>query len=195
VTKGRTPEEIKAMIMEIVKALEEAGVPDDLRVTAFEKAFDAMAGTGGVASAPMPPEPTRDQRDTPTDGPSLGAIASRLGLEPDLVGEIYYVDGDSLGLALAASKFSAKKAAATQDIALLLAGGRQAGGWDEWTPSGRIRDVARDYGRYDQANFATTIRRMGDVFSFRGRGRDLEVRLTRPGYEHAANLARELGEM
>jgi hypothetical protein len=196
VTKGRTPEEIKEMMMEVVKALEEAGVPDDLRVTAFERAFDALIGTPGESSATTPAAlPAAGDGTPPTDGPSLASIAARLGLDPELVGEIYYVDGESLGLAVAASKFHAKKAAATQQIALLLAAGRQAGGWDEWTPASRVRDVAREYGRFDQANFATTMRRMGDVFSFRGRGRDLEVRLTRPGYEQAATLARDLGEM
>lgn len=43
------------------------------------------------------------------------------------------------------------------------------------------------------ANFATTIKRMGHVFSFRGRARQLEVRLTRPGFEYAADLVRQLG--
>jgi hypothetical protein len=190
---SRTPDEMKTLMIEVVKAVEEAGVPEDLRVAAFEKTFDAMVGTGtGPPSSPVR-EP--DRRVVPADGPSLGAIAARLGLDPELVGEIYYVDGDVLGLALASSKLKPKKAAATQEIALLLAAGRQAGGWDEWTPASRIRDVAREYGKYDQANFATTVRRMGDVFSFRRAGRDLEVRLTRPGYEQAANLARELGEM
>lgn len=197
---SRTPEEIKTMMMEVVKALDEAGVPDDLRVTAFEKAFDAMMGP--TVNASEAPDRTLDQRPgdgsgnaETTNGPSLAAIARRLGLDPELVGEIYYVEGDALGLAIASSKLHPKKAAATQQIALLVAAGRQAGGWDEWTPVGRIREVARDYGRFDVANFAGTIKRMGEAFSFRGRGRDVEVRLTRPGYEQAATLARELSGM
>jgi hypothetical protein len=130
----------------------------------------------------------------PTDGPSLAAIAKRLGLDPELVGEIYYIDGDRLGLAVASSKLDGKKAASTQQIALLVAAGRQAGGWEEWTDVSLVREAARDYSRFDQANFASTIKRMGDVFSFRGRARALELRLTRPGYEQAANLVRKLGE-
>lgn len=186
------PEEIKSTIMEIVKALDEAKVPDDLRVAAFEKAFDAMMQASGLQAAPAPSKGVAQREAAELEGPSLRAIATRLDLDPELVEELYYADGDSLGLALASSRLHPKKAAATQEIALLVAAGRQAGGWDEWTPAGRIRDVARDYGRYDQANFASTIKRMGDVFSFRGRGRDLDVRLTRPGYERAAALAREV---
>lgn len=192
--KGKTSEEIRELLIDLVKAVDGADVPQDLRVAAFEKGFDALMGEASTDHATDEAPPQID-RDVPTDGPSLAAIAKRLNLDSELVEEIYYIDGDDLGLALAASKFHPKMAAATQQIALLIAAGRQAGGWDEWTNTSRIRDVTREYGRFDQANFASTIRRMGNVFSFRGRAREVEVRLTRPGYEQAANLARELGEM
>jgi hypothetical protein len=190
-------EQLKNMMMEAVKAVESANVPDDLRATAFEKSLDALMGAAGLDAAPVnrrKPSGSTELVEA-TNGPSLNAIASRLDLDLDLVSELYYVDGDSLNLALAASKLNPKKAAGTQQIAMLVAAGRQAGGWDEWTHVARIRDVCRDYGRFDGANFASTIKRMGDVFSFRGRPRQLEVRLTRPGYERAADLARELGEV
>lgn len=183
-------DEVMTKMREAVKVVEEAEVPDDLRATAFEKAFEALIGVAQSPASPGPREPVASM--AVPDSPSLAGIASRLGLEPALAAEIYYVDADTLGLALAPSKFSPKKAAATQEIALLLAAGRQAGGWDEWTQVGHIRTACRDYGRFDVANFATTIRRMADVFSFRGKGRQLEVRVTRPGFEQAANLAREL---
>lgn len=193
---GSTPEEIKITMMELIKALDEAGVPDDLRVAAFEKGFDALMGKAATTDAATPAQERggRGPDDVPTDGPSLAAVGARLGLDQELVDEIYYIDGENLGLAIASSKLHPAKAAATQQIAILVAAGRQAGGWDEWTPASRIRDIARDYGRFDQANFASTIKRMGDVFSFRGKAREVEVRLTRPGYEQAANLIRALGE-
>jgi hypothetical protein len=189
-----TPDEVKRLMREAVQAVEEAEVPEDLRATAFEKSFDALIGAGGA-------DERETRRDThaptvvpPSDGPSLEGIAARLGLELALVEEMYYADGDSLSLTVASSKFDPRKAGATQQIALLLAAGRQAGGWDEWTQVGHIRDACRDYGRFDVANFATTVKRMGDVFSFRGRARQLEVRVTRPGFEQAAALARDLSE-
>jgi hypothetical protein len=183
-------DEVIIKVREAVKAVEEADVPEDLRATAFEKAFEALIGVGQSAAGPISREPAAHLATA--EGPSLAGIASRLGLDQALAEEVFYVDGDTLGLALAPSKFSPKKAAATQDIALLLAAGRQAGGWDEWTQVGHIRAACRDYGRFDAANFATTVRRMANVFSFRGKGRQLEVRVTRPGFEQAANLAREL---
>jgi hypothetical protein len=190
-----TPGQLKQIMMEAVKAVEGANVPEDLRVMAFEKSLEALMSAAGLDTSA--PERRLASGSTevavPANGPSLSAIAARLNLDVDLVSELYYVDGDSLNLALAASKLDPKKAAGTQQIAILIAAGRQAGGWDEWTPVARIRAVCRDYGRFDEANFSSTIKRMGDVFSFRGRPRQLEVRLTRPGYERAADLARELG--
>jgi hypothetical protein len=182
-------------MMEAVKAVEGANVPDDLRVMAFEKSLEALMGAAGLETGTPERQVASGSTDVavPVDGPSLPTIAARLNLDLELVNELYYVDGDSLNLALAASKLDPKKAAGTQQIAILVAAGRQAGGWDEWTAVARIRAVSRDYGRFDEANFASTIKRMGDVFSFRGRPRQLEVRLTRPGYERAADLARELG--
>jgi hypothetical protein len=196
VTKNPTPEQVKQWMMEVVKAIEEANVPDDLRVIAFEKTFDALIGTetpGGGSEPGTEVARRGNVESTTTAVPSLGAVASRLGLEPELVSEIFYIAGDSVGLAVASSKLDPKKAAATQQIALLIAAGRQASGLEEWTHINWIRDACRDYGRFDVANFASTIKRMGGLFGFRGRARQLEVRLTRPGFEQAAELARQLG--
>jgi len=195
VPKSLTPEQVKTLMMEAVKAVQDANVPEDLRVTAFEKSFDALIGSEGKAGGGEERAGSGGQRELETgmNGPSLDGVTARLSLDPELVSEIYYVDGDSLGLALASSKLDPRKAVGTQQIALLIAAGRQAGGWEEWTSIERIREVCRDYGRFDVANFASTIKRMGDIFSFRGRARQLELRLTRPGFEEAAELARELG--
>jgi hypothetical protein len=189
-----TPDEVRKMMKEAVKAVQEADVPDDLRVVAFEKSFDALIGGSDTAAPPAQEDDSRPLA-VPMDGPSLAAIASRFGVDRGSIDETYYVDGEALGLAIAPARFQRTKAAATQQVALLLGAGRQAGGWDDWTAVATIRSACRDYGFLDEANFATTIKRMGDVFSFRGRGRQLEVRVTRPGYERAADLVRELGRV
>jgi hypothetical protein len=179
---------------EAAKAVEQAGIPDDLRVAAFEKGFEALIGhdvsSGSVQTEESVGRPPVSP--VPTNAASVAAIADRLGIEQWLAEEIYEVEDNGPGLIIAPSKFNPKKAAATQEIALLLAAGRQASGWEEWTSVAPIRNAARDYAKFDPANFATTIRRMGDVFSFRGKARQLEVRVTRPGYEQASRLAREL---
>src|SRR5215213_897052 len=97
----RTTDEIKKMMMDVVKAIEDADVPEDLRVTAFEKGFDALMDTAvpaGLPAASAGQTRGREEVVEASNGPSLAAIAARLGLDRDLVGEIFYVDGDTLGL-------------------------------------------------------------------------------------------------
>lgn len=178
-------ESMKKALMEAVKAVEDAGVPDDLRVAAFERMFEAILGEDAGASS----------SSTPGDQGSvegLGQIASRLAISEDLASEVFDVNADHLGLVLSPSKFDPRKARGTQQIALLIAAGRQAAGLDDWTPMKVIREACREYGRLDIANFATTVKGMGDVFSFRGRGQSVELRVTRPGFERAGELARTL---
>jgi hypothetical protein len=187
--------EIEEILKATLTTLESARVPEELRPIAFERTFDALlASLDGEAATALGTTmgALAETTPEPLENPSLERIASRLGLDVDLVREIYHSDGEELGLAVAPSSFDSRKAVGAVQIALLVAAGRQAGGWEEWTPVGFIRDVCRDYGRLDSANFATTIKRMADIFSFRGRGRQVEVRVTRPGYERAAALAREM---
>jgi hypothetical protein len=183
---------VKELLREAVQAVEEAGVPEDLRVAAFEQAFATILGPTEALERP-PKERTASPTDG-TDGDRVGTLAGRLGLDPAIIEDVYYVDNDDLGLSLAPSRFDARKAPGTKQIALLVAAGRQGGGWEEWTPLRTIREAVRDYGRLDQANFATTIKNMGHAFNLRGRGRQVEVRVTRPGFEQAAQLIRDITE-
>jgi hypothetical protein len=186
-------ERITKLLQESVKAVEDAGVPDDLRVVAFERVAHIVLGTTQDGEQPLlSAEATETVKSGESD--ALGVLAHRLGIDAATVADVYYVDGDTLGLSLAPSRFDSKKAGATKQIALLIAAGRQGGGWEEWTPLRTIRETVRDYGRLDQANFATTIKAMGHAFNVRGRGQQGEVRVTRPGFEQAAQLIRGLTE-
>lgn len=189
-------EELSKLMRNIVKAIDDAGVPDDLRVAAFEKAFEASVQPVAQSSSPNtggPDLPQKTESPGPEEDRSIGAIARKLRVDHEVVDEIYFIDGEALGLAVSAARLDPAKSSATKQIALLIAAGRQTGGWEEWTHVGEIRNVARDYNRFDSANFATTIKSMSGAFGFRGRGRDVEVRVTRPGLEEAAELVRALG--
>jgi hypothetical protein len=185
-------ERVSKLLREAVQAVEEAGVPEDLRVAAFQQAFTTILGP---TEAPERPPAARNASTTDgTESDRVGTLASRLGLDSATVEDVYYVDNDELGLSMAPSRFDARKAPGTKQIALLVAAGRQGGGWEEWTPLRTIRETVRDYGRLDQANFATTIKNMGHAFNLRGRGHQVEVRVTRPGFEQAAQLIGDMTE-
>jgi hypothetical protein len=179
--------EIKELLAETERHIDEARLAADLRPPAFAKVFDLLAAQRSLTRG-------GEGAESDPNGPSgIGRIAARLRLEPADVAEVYYEDGERLGIGIGATRLHSTDAGATKQIALLLAGGRQAGDYDEgWTPVAIIRAACRDYGRLDTNNFATTIASMTDAFTFRGKGQSREVRLTRPGWEAAARLVREL---
>jgi hypothetical protein len=80
-------------------------------------------------------------------------------------------------------------------IALLVAAGRQAAGMEEWTQATAIREVCRNFGVLDVANFATEVASLGDVFLVRGKGQSREFKVTRHGYEEAGRMALRIGDM
>lgn len=69
---------------------------------------------------------------------------------PDAVSEVFHIENGELELSIGTAKLPAAKTAGAKRIALLVAAGRQAGGWDpEWTDVGEIRTIAERYGKYD----------------------------------------------
>lgn len=178
-------------IKSALKAVDEAGVPEDLREKAFEKAFEWT--TQGREPASESGDNNAGRAATRASTGRLPQIAEKLRIDPAIVEDVFFEDDGEVGVGIAASSLDHSKSGATRQLALLVAASRQASGLEEWTPSSAIRAVCTDYGRFDTANFASTLRSMGPVFSYRGKGQNLEVRLTRPGIERAADLVHELG--
>lgn len=189
------------VLAEALKDVEEAGVPEDLREIAFAKAFDLRAGTtrashpsgasgevGGSAVVPA----TRGQLDS--GGDPLARIAARLEIDVETVGEVFDVNEGEVELIVPVGKLPGRVATATKQIALLVAGGRQAAGIEDWTSLDRIREVCAYFKKLDSGNFAKTVREMEDVFNFRNASqRKIQVRLARPGWELLADEVRRLG--
>ena len=71
---------------------------------------------------------------------------------------------------------------------------RQGVGDEEFTPVDDIRHLVQEFGRYDGPNFASAITEMRGVFLVKGPARQRALKLTRPGWQQAADLVRELGE-
>jgi hypothetical protein len=185
----------KDILIAAHRAVEEADLPPELKEVAFAKAVDLLAARAGLAVSPSAPvaEVSLAAEAAGTADKSLERIAAKLKLDGDGVGETFHIDGDDLKLSLAASRFAQQDTKATREIALLVAAGRQAGGWDAaWTPTTTIRQVCDDYGKLDEGNFAKTINGMDEVFSYSGGSRDKRVKVNRKGYEEATALIRKL---
>jgi hypothetical protein len=185
---------VKALIEAAYAVVRDADVPESLQEIAFGKAFDLLAGSVPASPGPVAGDGGRSAEQVPADGdePRLDKIAAKLRLDGDLIREVFHEEGGELALSLAASKFESTSSGATRQIALLLAAGRQAGGWDsDWTPQKEISHVVNDYGKLDQRNFSTTIGGMGE-FGFSGSGSGRKVKVNRAGFEQAGHLVREL---
>jgi hypothetical protein len=175
--------------------LDGAEVPEALRSVAFGKVFDLLAGGGG--RLPSQSTPTFLGRSGSADGGEGGApelIATRLGVTADVVEQAYFVDGDTLEVVLPPSKLDVKKSRATEQIALLVAAGRQAAGLDDdgWTSVDPIRVACEHFKRHDPSNFATTIKDMSELLTVRGSGRERKVKMTAPAWQRASELIVEL---
>lgn len=188
--------QIAEVLKSALAAVKAADVPPELQSTALEKAIDLIV-EGGSAPATKPPVGAGAKQrqghvagDTSLGDESvLGKIAERLKLERVVVEEVFHHDGDDLQIVLGTAKFDKTKRAGTIQLALLLAAGRQASGLEEWTSVKDIREFAKDFGRFDQANFAYTITKMDDVFMYTGSSAaDRKVKVSRQGYERAAAL-------
>jgi len=186
----------REVLVEALKDVEEAGVPDDLREVAFTKAFDLRACA--VVPPPGPAAPAVSQQGRPALGQSpddpLAAIADRVKMQRETVAEVFSIVGGELELITPPGKLNARTATATKEIALLIAGGRQAAGIEEWTAWDEFRKVCAEFKKLDSGNFAKTIREMDDVFNFRKESeRKNQAKLARPGWDEFATIVRRLG--
>ena len=181
----------KEVLVQAIRAIDEAEVPSDLRQTAFAKAIDLISGSAqSLKSVSRAAEAAKDE---PT-GSGLDRIASKLGVSSDVVSQLYYVDPDGgLEVIVSPGRLASKASPATKELALLVVAGRQALGLDpEWTAADEIRKVCDNFRKLDSSNFSTTLREMEDVFSFRGSPKQREVRMSRPGWDRTTELAHRL---
>lgn len=179
--------------------LEEASLPEHLQPVAFDKILESLLVSAGLKGAssevkdPAPPNHVESAKKG-TEKSAVSLIAGKLGRPADRVGEVYFLDGEELGLGVSSSTLATSKTEATRQIAVLIAAGRQAAGLEEsgWTPAAIIRAVCDHYGKFDTVNFGTTLKNMDDVFQIKGSGQSREVRVKVPGYERAAALVDQL---
>jgi hypothetical protein len=185
--------DVKGILVQAEETVREAGIPDDLRVTAFAKAVDLISGPGRSAgeSRGSSAVPARAGSDDAED--ALDEIGQKLKLEPEIIGEVFHEEDGEIEITVPSAKLDAGKKGGTRQLALLIAAGRQGAGLEEFTSLDVVRKVAEDYRRYDQANFAKAINEMSDVFNFRGTGRGRSVKVSRPGWEAATQLVKALG--
>lgn len=190
--------DVKAILAEAAKAVEDSKMPDDLRKSAFEKAVDLLAASQGAAPAiPVAPSatPSGAKSAAVVEGEStlLSKVAAKLKIDPETLGEVLHEKDGRFDVIVPPAKFATGKAPGMKQLALVVAAARQGAELDDFTDMEHIRHFAIEFNKYDSANFATDLKDLEDELRFRKEGRKIFVKLTRVGWERAAALIRKLG--
>lgn len=185
-------------LITVLEDLEAAKVPDDLREVAFTLGLKMLIGAPSSPIAPtsqVPPLelPVPAQGTMPTVDSPGGLLACRLGVPYEDIMEVFNFSDNGPELVVGSGKLPPATAAATKQIAILVAAARQGIGLEEWTSFSAIREACRLYNRLDTNNFAGTMKEVEGYFSVRNPSpRKREVKLNRPGWEHASELVARL---
>jgi hypothetical protein len=187
------PEQLVSTLRGAVAAVEAAGVPEDLRPAAFSKAFEHIAGGAPSAQAGREALGGADAGDVDR-GDAVGRIATKLGLDAEVVSRVFDVDDEGVHLTVPRSALDDSKRTAMREVARLISAARQAAGLDEeYTPLATIREACDDRGVLNSPNFAAAMQALdGDGMRFRGPSASREVKVNAAGYEKAADIVRRI---
>jgi hypothetical protein len=179
-------------LREAAEAIAAAKVPAKLHEIAFAKSLDHLLGTPPQASQSAQSADLGRSPKHPQDsnqGGALGKIAAKLKIGSVIAERVFAVDGDEVHLGVARKALADSRKAATQEIAYLIAAGRQASGLEEITAASVIRDVCEQVGVLDGNNYGAAIRELqGHGFLIKGSGNSRELKINQVGYEKASEI-------
>lgn len=187
------------MLKTALQAVEDANIPADLRAIAFTKAIDVLSGSddtttrssrtgenggGGGGGGPV------------TESDRLKKLADALSVPHERI-EMLYVEHDGdLQVAADPAQLGNSTNKRAGSIGLLIAAGRQLGGWDEGpTSDAAIRSEIDRLGLYDSTNYSKHMKELGAWFNVNGTSRSATYKLKFSGREYLKALAKEITEI
>ena len=186
--------DISDHLKEALNDVQNAQIPEVLMPLAFEEALRLRGGKPGAQpkdSSGSGSQGSNGGQPSAVDG-DLSDIATRFGVDLNAINEVFVQKDGEVHLAIGSKAIASGKATGTKEIALLVAGARQAIGSEDWTTVNAIRDECKHYGRYDASNYGSTITEMENLFQFTGKGQSREVKMRQPAWEEAGELVRRL---
>lgn len=173
-----------------------ANLPPNLEAIGFQKAIDYLLGHPNRLNVGSTPRAAPVVTDLDVDGSTspLEQIAQKLQVDLATIEEIFSFDGNKgLQLIVGARKVGSERRRAMRLLAVLVAGGRQLGGLEEWTKLATVREVCDQYGKLDATNFSTVMNGLDNIFGYRGKGgTNREMRINRAGWEELKSVIANL---
>jgi hypothetical protein len=176
-------------------AVQQANIPEPLRSVAFSKAVDLIARPSGTAAPGTGSGQTGAQvgSGAAPESDRLKRIADSLGVPQDRIEMIYQEHEDALQVVADPDLLGSSTKERAKSVALLVAGGRQLGGWDEGpTGDGVIRTEVDRLGVYDGTNYSKHVRELSAWFNINGSARRASFRLKHAGRQNLKELASRL---
>jgi hypothetical protein len=191
-------ENLQAVLRKALDITKSVQIPAHLEPIAFGKIIDLLT-TGPIVgrkeNSAAPLVDLQHQGAQISEESTTQKVAAKLGLDPSVVEQVLSSDATKgIEVIIGAGRLEPTKKVGSQQIAILVAGGRQLAGLEEWTSTKLIREVCQNYGKFDSDNFARDIKELHDFFGFRGKGRMTEIKINRPGTEGLGALISRLTE-
>jgi hypothetical protein len=183
-----------AIVRDALKAMKDAELPERLEPAALPALIELLGRESAPAqsTALVPYQPTTIPT-VPTAN-LLERLATKLSVTLEVVECVYTSDGSTIEISVHPGRLPRSRSTGTKALALLVTAMRQSTGDEEFTSVDEIRRVTQEYDRYDAPNFASAINEMRGSFLVKGSARQRQLKLTRPGWQQAADMVRELGE-
>lgn len=175
----------EAILEGALKLTQAANLPTEFQGIAFEKSIDYLLEKSKSQEGLKLGTPPPVKSEASVDSSPIEVLAEKLQIDSSVVQEIFSFEKDTgLQLIVGASKLGSERKAATHLLAILIAGGHQVAGLEDWTKFSTVRAACEQYGKLDPTNFSTVLNGMDNFFGYRGKGgAHREMRLNRSGWE------------
>ena len=194
--KRYTPmQETEELLKRAWDAVEASKLPEHVQGVALRIAAGHLAADVRAAASPRAAARSGDSQASSfgADSGMLARIAQKLKADEETVSRVFNQNGDDLELVVAFGRLERTNTGATKQIATLVVAGRQAAGLEEWTSAAVVRGWCEQFKKLDSNNFASTLRQLENLFTFRGSPQARFLKATAPGWERAGELVRQLG--
>jgi hypothetical protein len=181
--------DISDILKQAVAATDAAGVPEDLRATAFAKAVDLLSSTMQVGVAPaFAPAPSAVGLPA-----GLARIATAFDVSPEQLDRIFDEFEGMLQFTGDVGALGKTQSARVAELALIYGAARQLGGYDEGASTDSvIRAEVDRHGLLDSSNYTKHIAPLKPYFNINGSGKSATYKLKYDGRQHAKSVAQGL---